>query len=626
MEVAQLAKMLEVLQENPVQACFFVPFNREPKMTTKYATHISTKATPQSEPIPGRSEMIANNAGGFTFKVDHWAQMQRFCILGSSGGSYYCSEKKMTQENAACVTKCLDEDPAKAVQLIVDISVAGRAPKNDPAVFALAIAASHKNPVARKLALDVLPKVARIGTALFQFVAACNELRGWGTGLKKGIAAWYESQDPQKLAYGVAKYAQREGWSHKDVLRLAHPKFEISWEGCGLEEDAFKTASAQVASKEAIARWVLGQKTDEPRTIKNTKTGQERAYGPAGALPEFLVAVDEAKTASVDRLCALVRQHNLPREVIPTEKLNEIKVWEALSEKMPLTAMVRNLGKMTSIGLIKPMSVTAGSVAARITDQEYIRKSRLHPMAILLAAKVYAQGRGDKGKLTWTPVSTINDALDAAFYKAFANVEPTGKRVLLALDVSGSMSASVAGSSLSCREAAAAMAIVTAKTEPLHQIVAFTASKTGQVGGMHSRGIHEDAQLTPLDISSMSRLTDVVHKTALLPMGGTDCGLPMRWALEKGVDVDAFVVLTDNETWAGVHGHPCQLLQQYRNKRNIPAKLIVQAFTASPFSIADPEDAGSMDIVGLDSSTPMIMADFIRGGAPAKKVVTEDEI
>ena len=73
---------------------------------------------------------------------------------------------------------------------------------------------------------------------------------------------------------------------------------------------------------------------------------------------------------------------------------------------------------------------------------------------------MYAQDRGEKGSLTWQPVPKIVDALDAAFYATFQNVEPCGKPVLLALDVSGSMDASmIAGSCLSAREASAAIAL-----------------------------------------------------------------------------------------------------------------------------------------------------------------------
>lgn len=33
-----------------------------------------------------------------------------------------------------------------------------------------------------------------------------------------------------------------------------------------------------------------------------------------------------------------------------------------------------------------------------------------------------------------------------------------------------------------------------------------------------------------------------------MPLGGTDCSLPMLHATEKGLQVDTFVVSTDNES------------------------------------------------------------------------------
>ena len=73
----------------------------------------------------------------------------------------------------------------------------------------------------------------------------------------------------------------------------------------------------------------------------------------------------------------------------------------------------------------------------------------------------------------------IVDALDAAFYTAFGNVEPAGKRLLLALDVSGSMAGgSVAGvPGLTPRDASAALALVTAATETQYEIVGFFAGQ-----------------------------------------------------------------------------------------------------------------------------------------------------
>jgi 60 kDa SS-A/Ro ribonucleoprotein len=199
----------------------------------------------------------------------------------------------------------------------------------------------------------------------------------------------------------------------------------------------------------------------------------------------------------------------------------------------------------------------------------------------------------------------VVDALDAAFSAAFGAVAPTGRRTLLALDVSASMGAPAAGLPVSCREVAAALALVTASVEPAHRIVGFTAP----AGGFRLR---TDAAIGDLAIGPRQRLDDVVRYTAALPFGGTDCALPMVWALEQGVEVETFVVLTDNETWAGAV-HPHQALQRYRERTGIPARLVVIACTATRFSIADPTDAGMLDISGFDAATPQLIAEFSQG-------------
>src|SRR6187551_3338440 len=88
---------------------------------------------PQWAPLPGQDP---NSAGGFVWTVDDWARLRRFLVLGSEGGSYYAREWKLTRENAAAVERCLAADGARTVAEIVAVSEAGRAPKNDPAVFA----------------------------------------------------------------------------------------------------------------------------------------------------------------------------------------------------------------------------------------------------------------------------------------------------------------------------------------------------------------------------------------------------------------------------------------------------------------------------------------------------------
>ena len=76
--------------------------------------------------------------------------------------------------------------------------------------------------------------------------------------------------------------------------------------------------------------------------------------------------------------------------------------------------------------------------------------------------------------------------------------------------------------------------------------------------------------------------------------------------------VDVFVVDTDSETWFGKI-HPAQALRRYREQMGIPARLIVVGMVSSGFSIADPEDAGMLDVVRFDTATLAVMADFSWG-------------
>ena len=94
--------------------------------------------------------------------------------------------------------------------------------------------------------------------------------------------------------------------------------------------------------------------------------------------------------------------------------------------------------------------------------------------------------------------------------------------------------------------------------------------------------------------------------------GGTDCALPMMYAMKHKIDVDTFVIWTDNETWAGAT-HPVQAPRAYREARGIAAKLVVVGMTATEFTIADPTDAGMLDVTGFDAAVPNVIADFARG-------------
>ncbi len=542
---------------------------------TKYfATRVRAMLTPQREPIPG-STQVPNSAGGYAWAISNWDRLDRFLVLGSEGGTYYVGERKLTLENAHAVAECLSEDGPRVVARAVEMSESGRAPKNDPALFVLAMAAGLGDPATRAAALQALPRVARTGTHLFHWLQYVRGFRGWGRGVRRAVAGWYTQKPARELAYQLLKYPSRDGWSHRDALRLAHPRPAT---------DEQKVLFARAVAKARVP--VEGE----------------------GAALALVRAADRLHAeAELDprHAAQVIRDNRLTREMVPTHLLAHPVVWEALLEEMPLTALIRNLATMTRVGLVAPGSEASRQVARRIADAGALKRARVHPVQVLSALRTYASGRGVRGGGTWEPVAKVVDALDAAFYLAFGSVEPARRRMMLALDVSGSMEFTrVLGMDhLNCREASAAMALVTAATEPEHMFTAFTA------GDYRTRGM--DSGLTTLSISPRQRLDDVVKTVSSLPFGGTDCALPMVEAEKNRWAVDVFVVYTDSETWAGSI-HPVQALRRYRERMGIAAKLVVVAMASNGFSIADPEDPGMLDVVGFDAAAPQLIADFAR--------------
>jgi 60 kDa SS-A/Ro ribonucleoprotein len=559
-----------------------------------YAKHI---ASPRNAPqtVKDRADQVQNDSGGFVYQLSDMDQLDRFLILGTEGGGYYASEKKLTVANAAVITRLIAAGCGrKVVDRIAEISDAGRAPKNDPALFALAICLSGSDTATRSYAADMLPKVARTGTHLFTVVDYVNEIRkGWGRSLRRAIANWYNSKKAENLALQVCKYQSRsqeggQSWSHCDTLRKAH------------------VSPITVAHGEIFRYVTKGWSQDQ---IAAVQPGEKNPF-------TYIWAHEQAKKATTSgQIAALIRDHGLVRESIPTQFLNAAEVWDELVQNMPYTALIRNLATMTRIGSISPHAGLLGRpvngnrvVEGKLRDGESLRKARIHPITILSALKTYSQGRGVRSQHTWTPVQSIVDALNDAFYLAFDQIAPTGKRIMLNVDCSGSMDSPVHGlDHIMSREAAAAMALQFAKREQGLTVFGFGAESSG---GPYWGG---RTALKPLNISPQMRLDEVCRVVRLSNFGATDCSLPMVYAMKHNLKVDAFVVITDNETYAQAM-KPDEALRQYRQRSGVhDARLIVLGTEATPFTIGDPKDKWTLSLAGFDSAVPSIMTDFLRG-------------
>jgi 60 kDa SS-A/Ro ribonucleoprotein len=542
-------------------------------MPNPYAEYLSTPI-PQSEKADPRQ--VANSAGGFTFVVDDQARLERFLILGTEGGTYYIGERDLTKRNTDFIVELISKNEELVYQVTRDISTSGRAYRNSPAIFVTALMLKHATDKAR--ARSLVADVCRISTHLFELATYIEHLGGWPRTRRVAVAEWYTSKTPDALAYQAVKYRQREGWTHRDLFRLSHPK--------GVDHNV----GAFILDKPEI-------RGEFPPIIHGFRLAQD-----AKNVPSLLSALEGSP--------------NLPWEAIPTQFLREPDVWRKLFYNGQLNgqALVRNITRLARINAFDDM-VFARDYASKLTDEQMMKRTRIHPIQYLLAAVVHERGQKDKTgysayKKDWPTVPVIVDALNAGFRLAFKYAEPSNKRTMVALDVSGSMSSDAAGVDLSCAELGAAMSIIVARTEPYYSIYGFSDGTTRS--GYTNWGMYNQSKLTDLGITPSMDLATVTRKTAEMNFGRTDCALPMLFAQERKLEVDTFFIFTDNETWYGSI-HPYKALQNYRQSSGIDAKLIVAAAVASEFTIADPTDRGMLDVVGADSNLPKLVTEFSAG-------------
>ena len=596
-------------------------------------------SVPQSRPIPGsEKDMIRNDASGFVFKVDELTQLLRWLILGSDTGTFYRPGTSLTLDNLTLVRSLLATGQGLAVvKLVEDVFEKARAPRQDTTLMTLAVAARHGTATpsdmasreVRAAAWDVVRKL-RTMTQVYSFLKyyqLAGSSGGWGALAKRAICDWFISHDARWLTYQSHKYGSREGWTAADILRLVHlnaGKFQTPMQLAVKAAASKRTDDLVRLPHGKIAEETYAQKYDREVAALEAKSGGDAVE--FGEVKAYLDAISELKDMITEdetllpRVIELVHLHRFTREFMQTWMLKHCVVHEALllspdgtKVTMPITALLRSLAVLTVKGVFGSYRV-AKLVADHIQNREVLVRGHVHPVALLLAWATYKQGRGDKSSLTWDPHATIVAGLESAFRASYSTVAPTGKRIFHAFDGSGSMSCGIAGLPITAAQATAVMGLCfSAAEDPDTQKFAIFSS------GRSNHTYDRSSGLTEFSFPPETTLDQTAQVTQKSDWGGTDCSLPIRTALDqfkasggkKGL-FDAFVIYTDNDTWAGTE-HVCQSLKKYRDATKIPAKLVVVATRATSATVADPKDPLTFELVGFDAQAPKLLHDFLTG-------------
>ncbi|MEO8127957.1 MAG: TROVE domain-containing protein [Bryobacteraceae bacterium] len=482
-------------------------------------------------------------------------RLETFLILGGDPGAYRASQYAFHADACGPVREALRTDGPAAVRLIEQVAEGGKALSPDAALYALALASSPQfaSPETNAAALHALPRVARSGAQLCKYAAYVGTLRGWGRGLRSAVADWYTSKPIQELATQILKHRHRKGWSHRDLLRLSHPK-------------------PPTPEHNALFQWAVEGELGHLATPNIASGNLRQIY----AFEQLKKTTDEIE------MVRLVEDFQMTHDTIPPLCRKSAAVWEALLGSIPYMAMVRNLGHMTEAGLIAPQSAATALVVMRLVDRGRIRRANVQPAALLSALAKYRSG-------PWQASSVVAGALEDALHLAFSNVESTGQRIFFGIDASLlAKDARCHGMShVPAAQAAATLAMEFARVDSRSHIALL------------------DREPDFLDITKTAKLQQVVGAVTSESQAA-DPSTAIAHATENQMHVDAFVFFSSHV--------PLNALEVYRERTGIPAKLVIVTSEATDFEGAVPEYV--MRVAGFEPAVPRAVRQFITMNRP----------
>lgn len=526
-------------------------------MNYRFLTKQKTQ-TSQSQPIPGReAEMIQGRSGGWMFQADLWQVLRRCLLIGTAQSTYYADKRELTDDFIDVLRQAIALNPQRVAAEIA-LASDGRAINNSAPLLALVLLSMGESPEAKRAFQKNFPKVVRTGSHFYEWLSYTKAMRGFGKIVREAGKSWLSNTDVKALAYQLLKYQQRQGFSHRDALRLFHVK-------------------PPTEAHNQLFQWVMQGWETLPPEIPSEAMAQIWWYEWLKRHPESTYQV--------------ITQGRLTHEMAaPVGKMDR-QAWQLLFNDMPIGALLRNLGSLTQLGVLAlDQRENLARVEQVLNSAEHLRKGRIHPIDVLKALKTYQSG-GQLGRSqkTWQPVSRIIDILEKALELSFEVMQPTGKVFLHAVDVSGSMSYySVSSIGLTCCEIATTMALATAKAEKNYIIRGFA------------------TEFRDLHITARDSFSSAIAKASSQNFGGTDASVAYDWAIRNKPKIDVFCFWTDCESWAG-HRHPSQALAEYRQKVNPNAKAVYISLAPYQISLVDPQDQQSWDIAGFDPGTPRLI-------------------
>lgn len=428
-----------------------------------------------------------NEAGGLAYTMGPREALAQLVVTGCLSGTFYASAENQAETVLKAAAAC---DPKYVAQTALYARQRGYM-KDMPALLCAHLAARMKTePEAARYLQAIFSKVIDNGKMLRNFVQMIRSgalgRKSLGTMPRHLVAHWLGSRDADQ----VFRMNIGQQPTLADIIKLVHPR----------------PTSGQ---HRALYGYLIGREYDK------------------GALPPLALAYEAYKTAVSGKGDGVEVGAEPPR--VPFEMLTSLPLskadWKALAAHASWQQTRQLLNTFKRHDVFDDKSLV-DLIAMRLASPEGVARARVFPYQLLTS---YYQTDG-------VPTA-IRNALQTAMDLSLANVPEINGQVVVAPDVSGSMSSPVTGrrgtatTIVTCRDVAALVSSALLRKNPNTVVLPF------------------DDKIHRITLNGRDSVMTNTEKLAKLPAGGTDCSLPILHLIQHGIDADLVILVSDNESW-----------------------------------------------------------------------------
>ncbi|XP_042227144.1 60 kDa SS-A/Ro ribonucleoprotein-like [Homarus americanus] len=520
------------------------------------------------------------------------------------------------------IPKLVEE--GKAEVILDTLRAYNQLPYVDKEALVLCLAVVSKQSDQKKLVTDAHSSVRELCTnthLFFLFIQISKMISkqtghsGWGRGLRRAVNEWYLSWEPRRLALEVTRHFSAYGWTHRDVIRLAHLK---------LKELPLGT--------QVVLHYVfMGlEKTVQEYTGKDNTS----------ELLELMQVLDKdghpqegEKSWDVDQVINKVNKLHemfggLTLDDVPSQSLKSPEVWSHMLDKLEGESTVASVNRMCKANLLNPSSESSHALPSKLVERlthSDVTSGCVTPTQVLMALHSYEHptrfvgdaggkiferkpSKGVAGKIPRAPVRTpskkntkvnpqVVDALHTLITASAKSVEKTSRKLGICVDVRGSMSTSHVWTGnpegkgeVTGHEGAAVtiLALTSGGTNPAATTLAFS-----------------ENTLTEIQVTEGMTLLQLINKFKETVIGEVNVGEALKWAKEN--EADTVVVLTHKFEQHVIYS-ATQSLQQLNDANSTHIRLVLCGLGTK--HVHPQQTENFLLVLGFDQRTPSIIRAF----------------